>query len=70
MEDWVFESSYAEQKLNDHFKVLGLKGFGIQEMKVGVVAAGAILHYLSEALQKIPHITSIRRILRSNRMDG
>ena len=63
LEDWIFESSYAEQKLTDHFNTLGLKGFGIQEMKAGVVAAGAILHYLSEAHHnKIPHITSIRRI--------
>ena len=63
LEDWIFESSYAEQKLTDHFNILGLKGFGIQEMKAGVVAAGAILHYLSEAHHnKIPHITSIRRI--------
>ena len=63
LEDWIVESSYAEQKLTDHFNTLGLKGFGIQEMKAGVVAAGAILHYLSEAHHnKIPHITSIRRI--------
>ena len=63
LEDWIFESSYAEQKLTDHFNTLGLKGFGIQEMKAGVVAAGAILHYLSESHHnKIPHITSIRRI--------
>ena len=63
LEDWVFESSYAEQKLNDHFKVLGLKGFGIQEMKVGIIAAGAILHYLSETHHnKITHITNIRQI--------
>ena len=63
LEDWIFESSYAEQKLTDHFNTLGLKGFGIQEIKAGVVAAGAILHYLSEAHHnKIPHITSIRRI--------
>ena len=63
LEDWIFESSYAEQKLTDHFNTLGLKGFGIQEMKAGVVAAGAILHYLSEAHHnKIPHINSIRRI--------
>ena len=63
LEDWIFESSYAEQILTDHFKTLGLKGFGIQEMKAGVIAAGAILHYLSEAHHnKIPHITNIRRI--------
>ena len=63
LEDWVFESSYAEQKLTDHFKTLGLKGFGIQDMQSGIVAAGAIMHYLSEAHHnKIPHIIGIRRI--------
>ena len=63
LEDWVFESSYAEQKLTDHFNTLGLKGFGLQDMQSGVIAAGAILHYLSEAHHnKVPHITSIRRI--------
>lgn len=63
LEDWVFESSYAREQLTQHFKTLGLKGFGIQDMVEGVIAAGAILHYLAEAHHRqIPHLTNIRRI--------
>ena len=63
LEDWIFEISYAKEQLTAHFKTLGLKGFGIQNMEMGLVAAGAILHYLKEAHHnQIPHITSIRRI--------
>ncbi|MEK9516918.1 MAG: DNA mismatch repair protein MutS, partial [Flavobacteriaceae bacterium] len=63
LEDWIFESTYALERLTAHFKTLGLKGFGIENMQAGVIAAGAILHYLSEAHHnKIPHITSIKRI--------
>ena len=63
LEDWIFEISYAKEQLTAHFKTLGLKGFGIQNMEMSLVAAGAILHYLKEAHHnQIPHITSIRRI--------
>jgi len=63
LEDWIFERSYALDCLTAHFKTLGLKGFGIEHLEAGVIAAGAILHYLSEAHHnQIPHITSIRRI--------
>jgi len=63
LEDWIFEISYAKEQLTAHFKTLGLKGFGIENMEMGLVAAGAILHYLKEAHHnQIPHITSIRRI--------
>ena len=63
LEDWIFESSYALEQLTAHFKTLGLKGFGIEDMETGVISAGAILHYLKEAHHnQIPHITSIRRI--------
>lgn len=63
LEDWIFESSYALKLLTAHFKTLGLKGFGIESMDTGVIAAGAILHYLKEAHHnQIPHITAIRRI--------
>ena len=63
LEDWIFESSYALEQLTAHFKTLGLKGFGIESMDTGVIAAGAILHYLKEAHHnQIPHITAIRRI--------
>ena len=66
LEDWVFEQTFANQKLTDHFKTTGLKGFGVQDLDVGVIAAGAILHYLSEAHhKKLPHITSIRWIFES-----
>ena len=63
LEDWIFESSYALEQLTAHFKTLGLKGFGIESMDTGVIAAGAILHYLKEAHHnQIPHITAIRII--------
>ena len=63
LEDWVFEISYAEEKLTNHFGTKGLKGFGIQDLKAGIIAAGAILHYLSETHHnKITHITNIRQI--------
>ena len=58
-----FESTYALERLTAHFKTLGLKGFGIENMQAGVISAGAILHYLKEAHHnQIPHITSIKRI--------
>ena len=63
LEDWIFEKTYALERLTAHFKTLGLKGFGIENLDSGVIAAGAILLYLSEAHHnQIPHITSIRRI--------
>ena len=66
LEDWVFEQTFANQKLTDHFKTKGLQGFGVQDLDVGVIAAGAILHYLSEVHhKKLPHITSIRWIFES-----
>ena len=66
LEDWVFEQTFANQKLTDHFKTSGLQGFGVQDLNAGVIAAGAILHYLSEAHHnQLPHITSIRRIFES-----
>ena len=63
LEDWIFESSYALEQLTAQFKTLGLKGFGIENLDAGVIAAGAVLHYLKEAHHnKIPHINSVRRI--------
>ena len=63
LEDWIFESSYALEQLTAQFKTLGLKGFGIENLDAGVIAAGAVLHYLKESHHnKIPHINSVRRI--------
>jgi len=63
LEDWIFESQYAQEQLTVHFKTSGLKGFGIENMSSGIIAAGVIMHYLKEAHHnQIPHITAIRRI--------
>lgn len=63
LDDWVFTKDFAEDNLLSHFEVKSLKGFGIHEMYSGVVAASAILHYLSEtAHDKVGHIKTISRI--------
>jgi DNA mismatch repair protein MutS len=63
LDDWVFTEQTAHQKLYKHFNVKSLKGFGIDHMKSGVIAAGAILQYLEQTLHtQIAHITSISRI--------
>ena len=63
MDDWVFTEQTARQKLQKHFGTTTLKGFGVDHLKNGVVAAGAILQYLELTLhQQIGHITSLSRI--------
>ena len=63
LDDWVFTEQTAHQKLFKHFNVKSLKGFGIDHLKSGVTAAGAILQYLEQTLHtQIAHITSISRI--------
>ena len=63
MEDWVFQDDYANETLNNHFQTKSLKGFGIEDLYEGIVASGAIMHYLSETQHhKLQHITSIQRI--------
>ncbi len=63
LEDWIFDQAFGRDKLLHHFDTASLKGFGIEEMVVGITAAGAILHYL-EATEhgQIGHITQIARI--------
>ncbi|MDA8626288.1 DNA mismatch repair protein MutS, partial [Flavobacteriaceae bacterium] len=63
LEDWVFQYDFAKESICTHFKTKNLKGFGIESLNDGVIAAGAIMHYLSETQhQKINHISSIKRI--------
>ena len=63
MDDWVFTEQTAHQKLFKHFNVRSLKGFGVDHLKSGVIAAGAILQYLEQTLHsQIAHITSLSRI--------
>ena len=63
LDDWVFTEQTAHQKLYKHFNVRSLKGFGVDHLKSGVVAAGAILQYLEQTLHtQIAHITTLSRI--------
>ncbi|MGH1384325.1 DNA mismatch repair protein MutS [Kordia sp.] len=63
LEDWVFKADFAEEKLITHFDTSSLKGFGVEDLKEGIIASGAVLHYLSETRHnKLQHITSIARI--------
>ncbi len=63
LEDWVFQKEYGEENLTNHFNVKTLKGFGVNDLEYGLVAAGAVMFYLSETQHnKISHIQSISRI--------
>ena len=63
LDDWVFTEQTAMQKLLKHFKVKSLKGFGIDHLRSGIIAAGAILQYLEITQHtQIGHITNISRI--------
>jgi len=63
LEDWVFTSNYAEELLLNHFETKSLKGFGVERLHTGVVAAGAALHYLKETQHnKVSHIAALTRI--------
>ncbi len=63
LEDWVFTNEYANETLLKHFETSSLKGFGVDKLSLGIIAAGAALHYLSETRHdKVKHITAIQRI--------
>ncbi|NBR14998.1 MAG: DNA mismatch repair protein MutS, partial [Crocinitomicaceae bacterium] len=63
LEDWIFTTEYANENLNKHFGTSSLKGFGIENLSLAIVAAGAVFHYLNENQhQKLGHITAISRI--------
>ena len=63
LEDWVFTSTYAEELLLNHFETKSLKGFGVEGLHMGVIAAGAALHYLKETQHnKVSHIAALTRI--------
>lgn len=64
LEDWAFQYNYAYEKLTNHFKTNSLKGFGIEELKQGITAAGSIFAYLVEDTHHalLQHITKIQLI--------
>jgi DNA mismatch repair protein MutS len=63
LEDWVFTREFSQEKLLSHFGTISLKGFGVEELSEGTVAAGAALHYLTETQHHhTKHIANLQRI--------
>src|SRR5690606_6790197 len=60
VDDWVFGYDFAYESLLQHFRTHSLKGFGVEELKLGTRAAGAALHYLGETQKgRVPHVRRI-----------
>ena len=63
LDDWVFDSAYSKNKLLDHFNTKSLKGFGIEDIQLGITAAGSIIHYLDDTEHNnLSHISNLQRI--------
>ena len=63
LEDWLFSYDYAQDKLMGHFQTNSLKGYGVEDYRTGICAAGAVLHYLSENKHdNLKHVTKISRL--------
>ena len=63
LDDWILTTSAAEDRLLKHFETKNLKGFGVQHLKLGIIASGAILYYLDQTQHThISHITALSRI--------
>ena len=64
LEQWVYNKDFALEKIKNQFHVLNLKGFGIKEDNLGIIACGSILHYLEETQHSnLSHITNINKII-------
>lgn len=69
LDEWIFTEVYAEESLLKHFGTHSLKGFGVEGMKEGIIASGAILHYLKDTEHpNLQHITSLQRINREEHL--
>jgi len=67
LEDWAFTTEFTEDLLLKHFETKSLKGFGIEQLENGIIAAGSVLHYLAETHHdKVKHISKISRIDEDN----
>lgn len=63
LDEWIFTHDYGREKLMNQFEVTTLKGFGIEEMELAQIAAGAVLHYLSTTENKnLKHINKVNRL--------
>ncbi len=66
-EDWIFQEDYALETLTGHFKTATLKGFGVAHLSNGIIASGAVLHYLNETQHRqLGHINRLQRIAEEN----
>lgn len=69
MEEWIFDEAFARETMLRHFGTHSLKGFGVEEMRDGIIAAGAVFHYLKETEHpNLQHITHLQRINRDEHM--
>jgi DNA mismatch repair protein MutS len=67
LDEWIFDVVYAEDLLQKHFQTHSLKGFGVDDLKKGQIAAGAIIHYLKDTEHPhLQHISSLQRIDRDD----
>jgi DNA mismatch repair protein MutS len=67
LDEWIFSITYAEELLLKHFQTHSLKGFGVEDLRNGLVAAGAIIHYLKDT--EHPHLQHIAALQRIDRDD-
>ncbi|RYZ50117.1 MAG: DNA mismatch repair protein MutS, partial [Sphingobacteriales bacterium] len=64
LDEWIFQEQYTYDILQQHFQTQSLKGFGIEDMKAAIIAAGAAMHYLKDTEHpNLQHISSVQRII-------
>ncbi|MEO5985299.1 MAG: DNA mismatch repair protein MutS, partial [Ferruginibacter sp.] len=69
LDEWIFQEVYANESLLKHFGTHSLKGFGVESLTHGIIASGAILHYLKETEHPhLQHITSLQRIIKDDHL--
>ncbi|MDE3143417.1 MAG: DNA mismatch repair protein MutS, partial [Bacteroidota bacterium] len=67
LESWIFEEAFATETLLKHFQTISLKGYGVENLHYGIIAAGAVLYYLKETEHpNLQHITAVQRIERDD----
>ncbi len=67
LDEWIFDNAYSTGILLKHFQTQSLKGFGVEDLKNGLIAAGAIIHYLKDTEHpNLQHITALQRIDRDD----
>ena len=69
LDEWIFTEAYATENLLRHFGTHSLKGFGVEDLPMGIIASGAILHYLKDTEHpNLQHITALQRINRDDHL--